>query len=104
LTLESFGDVQRLFLRYTQALTMQLTQTAVCNQHHNVDQKPCRWLLFSLDRLPTHKMHVTQDLIAFMLGVRRAGATRAAKKLRAAGHHRVSPRTPCSFGSTTVGS
>ena len=77
--------MQHLLLRYTQALLTQMAQTAVCNRHHSVDQQLCRWLLLSLDRLPSNKLTMTQELIANMLGVRREGVTEAAGKLQAAG-------------------
>jgi CRP-like cAMP-binding protein len=76
------GPMQHLLLRYTQALLTQMAQTAVCNRHHSVDQQLCRWLLLSLDRLPSNKLTMTQELIANMLGVRREGVTEAAGKLR----------------------
>ena len=79
------GPVMHLLLRYTQALITQMSQTAVCNRHHSVDQQLCRWLLLSLDRLPTDELKMTQELIANMLGVRREGVTEAAGKLRDAG-------------------
>jgi len=79
------GPLQHLLLRYTQALIAQMTQTAVCNRHHAVDQQLCRWLLLSLDRLPSNKLAMTQELIANMLGVRREGVTEAAGKLQEAG-------------------
>jgi CRP-like cAMP-binding protein len=79
------GSVQHLLLRYTQALITQMAQTAVCNRHHSVDQQLCRWLLLSLDRLDTHELIMTQELIANMLGVRREGVTEAAGKLHRAG-------------------
>ncbi len=82
---ESGGPLQHLLLRYTQALITQMTQTAVCNRHHAVDQQLCRWLLLSLDRLPTNELVMTQELIANMLGVRREGVTEAAGKLQAEG-------------------
>src|SRR5687768_16757628 len=69
------GPLQHLLLRYTQALITQMTQTAVCNRHHAVEQQLCRWLLLSMDRLPTNVLKMTQDLIANMLGVRREGVT-----------------------------
>ncbi|WP_445370811.1 Crp/Fnr family transcriptional regulator [Methylomonas sp. HW2-6] len=74
-----------LLLRYTQALITQMAQTAVCNRHHSVDQQLCRWLLLSLDRLPSNELAMTQELIANMLGVRREGVTEAAGKLQQAG-------------------
>src|SRR5579863_8151316 len=75
------GPMQLLLLRYTQALITQMAQTAVCNRHHSVDQQLCRWLLLSLDRLPSNQLVMTQELIADMLGVRREGVTEAAGKL-----------------------
>jgi CRP-like cAMP-binding protein len=82
---ERGGALQFLLLRYTQALITQMTQTAVCNRHHSVDQQLCRWLLLSLDRLPANELVMTQELIANMLGVRREGVTEAAGKLQADG-------------------
>jgi CRP-like cAMP-binding protein len=82
---ENGGALQLLLLRYTQALITQMTQTAVCNRHHAVDQQLCRWLLLSLDRLPANELVMTQELIANMLGVRREGVTEAAGKLQAEG-------------------
>lgn len=79
------GAMQHLLLRYTQALLTQMSQTAVCNRHHSVDQQLCRWLLLSLDRLFSNNLVMTQELIANMLGVRREGVTEAAGKLQAAG-------------------
>lgn len=79
------GTMQRLLLRYTQALLTQMAQTAVCNRHHSVDQQLCRWLLLSLDRLPGNELIMTQELIANMLGVRREGVTESAGKLQRAG-------------------
>jgi len=79
------GELQHLLLRYTQALITQMAQTAVCNRHHTVEQQLCRWLLLSLDRLPTNELTMTQALIANMLGVRREGVTEAAGRLQASG-------------------
>ena len=76
------GPVVHLLLRYTQALITQMTQTAVCNRHHSLDQKLCRWLLMSMDRLRSNELVMTQELIANMLGVRREGVTEAALKLQ----------------------
>ncbi|MFC0226720.1 Crp/Fnr family transcriptional regulator [Serratia aquatilis] len=84
------GELQRLFLRYTQALLTQMAQTAVCNRHHSIDQQLCRWLLLSLDRLLGNELVMTQELIANMLGVRRSGVTEAALKLQQAGLIRYS--------------
>ena len=82
------GAVLKLLLRYTQALITQMSQTAVCNRHHTVDQQLSRWLLLTLDRLPNSELTITQELIANMLGVRREGVTEAAGKLQAAGYIR----------------
>jgi CRP-like cAMP-binding protein len=82
---ERHTGFQHLLLRYTQALITQMSQTAVCNRHHSVDQQIVRWLLLSLDRLPTNELTMTQELIANMLGVRREGVTEAAGKLQARG-------------------
>jgi CRP-like cAMP-binding protein len=79
------AELQQLMLRYTQALITQMSQTAVCNRHHSIDQQLCRWLLLSLDRLPGNRLTMTQELIANMLGVRREGVTEAAGKLQKAG-------------------
>ena len=79
------GPMQRLLLRYTQALLTQMAQTAVCNRHHSLDQQLCRWLLLSLDRLPSNELIMTQELIANMLGVRREGVTEAAGHVQKAG-------------------
>jgi CRP-like cAMP-binding protein len=79
------GAVLHLLLRYTQALITQMSQTAVCNRHHSLDQQLCRWLLLSLDRLQGNELIMTQELIANMLGVRREGVTESAVKLQQAG-------------------
>jgi CRP-like cAMP-binding protein len=79
------GLMQHLLLRYTQALITQVTQTAVCNRHHSVEQQLCRWLLLTLDRVSSRELVMTQELVASMLGVRREGITEAAGKLKQAG-------------------
>ena len=79
------GAVLHLLLRYTQALITQMSQTAVCNRHHSLDQQLCRWLLLSLDRLEGSELVMTQELISNMLGVRREGVTEAALQLQSAG-------------------
>jgi CRP-like cAMP-binding protein len=79
------AELQHLLLRFTQALITQMTQTAVCNRHHSIDQQLCRWLLLSLDRLKGDDLFMTQELIANMLGVRREGVTEAASRLQAEG-------------------
>jgi CRP-like cAMP-binding protein len=80
--------LQRLLLRYTQALMTQMAQTAVCNRHHSVEQQLCRWLLLTLDRVPGRELVMTQELVASMLGVRRESVTDAAGHLQANGYIR----------------
>ncbi|HEV7645879.1 MAG TPA: Crp/Fnr family transcriptional regulator [Pyrinomonadaceae bacterium] len=77
------GRFQELLLRYSQALMTQISQTAVCNRLHSIEQQLCRWLLLSHDRLESDKLVMTHDLISNMLGVRREGITLAAQKLAA---------------------
>lgn len=79
------GVFQKLMLRYTQALITQISQTAVCNRHHSIEQQLCRWLLLTLDRLPSQELTITHELISSMLGVRRGGITEAAGNLQHAG-------------------
>jgi CRP-like cAMP-binding protein len=80
------GLLQRLLLRYTQALMTQMAQTAACNRHHSVEQQLCRWLLLTLDRMPNAREFImTQELVASMLGVRRESVTDAAGRLQSAG-------------------
>ncbi|WP_082971691.1 Crp/Fnr family transcriptional regulator [Rheinheimera sp. SA_1] len=79
------GALLHLLLRYTQSLITQMSQTAVCNRHHSIDQQLCRWLLLSNDRLPSDQLHMTQELISNMLGVRREGITDAAGRLQRLG-------------------
>jgi CRP-like cAMP-binding protein len=79
------GLLQKLLLRYTQALITQMSQTAACNRHHSVEQQLCRWLLLTLDRMPTNDLVITQERMAGMLGVRREGITEAAGNLQRGG-------------------
>ena len=79
------GKFQQLLLRYTQALITQISQTAVCNRLHSVEQQLCRWLLLSHDRVKADELIMTQELIADMLGVRREGVTVAAGQLQDVG-------------------
>ena len=87
---ENGGPLQDLLLRYTQSLMTQIAQNAVCNRYHTVEQRLCRWLLMSFDRLPSNQLQTTQELIANMLGVRREGVTEAAIHLQDAGLIRYS--------------
>jgi CRP-like cAMP-binding protein len=84
------GEFQLLLLRYTQALITQISQTAVCNRLHTIEQQLSRWLLLSHDRLPSNELRMTQELIANMLGVRREGVTYAAGRLQSEGLIRYS--------------
>lgn len=79
------GPLLRLLLRYSQALITEIAQTGACNRHHSVEQQLCRWLLLTLDRLPTNDLIMTQELIASMLGVRRESVTEAALLLKQRG-------------------
>ena len=79
------GQLLLLMLRYTQALITQISQTAVCNRQHSIDQQLCRWLLLSIDRLAHHHLTMTQEFISHMLGVRRESVTEAATKLQKLG-------------------
>ena len=79
------GAVQGALLRYTQALITQISQTAVCNRLHAIEQRLCRWLLLTRDRVPTDQVQMTQEFLAHMLGVRREGVTVAAQHLQEAG-------------------
>ena len=79
------GRILNILLRYSQAMITQVTQTAVCNRHHTIDQQLCRRLLLSLDRLSTNEISMTQEMLASMLGVRRESVTDAALKLQSAG-------------------
>jgi CRP-like cAMP-binding protein len=78
-------EIRVLLLRYMQSLLTQMSQTAVCNRHHSIDQQLCRWLLLSLDRLPSNQLTMTQELIANMLGVRREGVTESFGRLQKQG-------------------
>ncbi len=81
----SCGQFQRLLLRYTHSLLTQISQTAVCNRLHPVEQRLCRWLLMVRDRTESDDLQMTQEFIANMLGVRREGVTHAAHGLQKAG-------------------
>ena len=95
------GEMQILLLRYTQALITQMAQTAVCNRHHSVDQQLCRWLLLSLDRLPSNELTMTQELIANMLGVRREESPRPPESYRNwVSSITIAVRSRCSTGRT----
>ena len=82
------GALQRLLLRYTQALMTQMAQSVVCNRYHSVEQQLCRWLLLTMDRVPARELVMTQELVASMLGVRRESVTEAAGNLQNAGYIR----------------
>jgi len=79
------GSLQQILLRYTQALITQISQTAVCNRLHTFEQRFCRWLLLSHDRIKSDELLFTQEIISHLLGVRREGVTVAAGHLQNAG-------------------
>ena len=79
------GVFQALLLRYSNALITQMVQTAACNRHHKIGQQLCRWLLRSLDRLPSNELRMTQKLIGNMLGISVRSVRNAASVLRKAG-------------------
>jgi CRP-like cAMP-binding protein len=79
------GEFQHLMLRYTQALITQISQTAVCNRLHSVEQRLCRWLLMTHDLAQTDQLQMTHEFISNMLGVRREGVTMAARRLQQMG-------------------
>jgi CRP-like cAMP-binding protein len=79
------GPFQHLLMRYSLALFSQMTQTAVCNRHHSLDQQLCRWLLLSFDRLPGNELYMTQELISNILGMQGDGIIEAIGKLQDAG-------------------
>lgn len=97
------GSFQHLLLRYTQALITQMAQTAVCNRHHSIDQQLCRWLLLSIDRLPSNDLTMTQELIANMLGVRRSGGHRGRSKAPGRGADSLQPWAYCGTRPGGVG-
>ncbi|MEP6741723.1 MAG: Crp/Fnr family transcriptional regulator [bacterium] len=79
------GEFQHLLLRYTQALITQISQTAVCNRLHSVEQRLCRWLLMTHDLTQSDELQMTHEFISHMLGVRREGVTMAAQRLQEMG-------------------
>lgn len=86
--LEEFGRggaVMQVLLRYTGSYIAQIVQTAACNRHGTLEQRLCRWLLMSLDRMPTRELTMTHELIASALGVKREGITEALGRLHRRG-------------------
>jgi CRP-like cAMP-binding protein len=79
------GQLQDLLLRYTQAFITQVAQTAACNGTHPTEGRLVRWLLMCQDRAHSKDLNLTQEFIAQMLGMRRAGITEAAGQLKASG-------------------
>lgn len=80
------GVFQDLILRYVQANTIQISQTAACNRLHSIDERLARWLLMTQDRAASDELTLTHEFLAMMLGVRRAGVTNAATNLQADGY------------------
>jgi CRP-like cAMP-binding protein len=81
----SMGALSRLLLMFASALITQMVQTAACNRHHPVDQQLCRWMLLSLDRLPSNRIRMTEKLIGNMLGLDRAAVLKATSVLAKTG-------------------
>jgi len=81
-TFDESQELRTVFLKYTQAFIAQISQTTACNRLHTLDKRLCRWLLEAQDRVESNDIELTQDFIAQMLGVRRAGVTQAAQKLQ----------------------
>ena len=79
------GAFHTLLLHYTQALLTQIAQTAVCNRLHSIEQRLCRWLLLTQDRVPPGEVRMTHEFIGQMLAVRRESITLVALRLQAAG-------------------
>ena len=77
------GQLQHVALLFAQAMIAQTSQTAVCNQHHSLDQRMCRWLLMTLDRSDRKELKLTQQAIGNLLGVRRESVTQVLGQLQA---------------------
>lgn len=77
--------LQRLLLIFASVLMTQMVQTAACNRHHPIDQQLCRWMLLSLDRLPSTRINMTEKLIGNMLGIDRAMVKKTTSVLNKAG-------------------
>jgi len=82
-------ELKQLLLRYLQALVTQIGQIAVCNRHHRIVARLCRWLLLRLDRSASCEIEITHEQLAKLLGVRREGVTAAARSLQRAGAIRI---------------
>ena len=83
---ERGGALQRVLLRYTQAMMTQIAQTVACYRHHSVEQQLSGWLMAAVERAPRGELVMTQELLASLLGVRRESITQAAGRLQALGH------------------
>lgn len=77
--------MQVVMLRYAHALFNQVAQSAACNHFHSLEQRCCRWLLMTRDRMQSDKFLLTQEFLAMMLGVQRPGVSIAAGGLQRAG-------------------
>lgn len=83
--LSASATMQAVFLRYAHAFFNQVAQSAACNRFHTLEQRCCRWLLMTQDRMPGNEFLLTQEFLAMMLGVQRTGVTAAAGALQRAG-------------------
>lgn len=83
--LAASASMRAVMLRYAHAFFNQVAQSAACNHFHTIEQRCCRWLLMTHDRMQTHEFLLTQEFLAMMLGVQRTGVSRAAGALQNAG-------------------
>lgn len=82
---ERLDELRRRTLAYAHALMMQMGQSAACNRMHSLEERAARWLLMTHDRVGQHSFSLTQEFLAFMLGVHRPSVTLAAGMLQKAG-------------------
>ncbi len=92
-TFEGSGTMRTVMLHYVHALLNQIAQSAACNSFHTVEQRCCRWLLMTHDRVYSDQFTLTQEFLGMMLGVRRTSITLTANQLEAARADKIQPRT-----------
>ena len=83
--MEESASLRTLMLHYAHAFFNQVAQSAACSHHHSLEQRCCRWLLMTRDRMDSDEFLLTHEFLAMMLGVRRSGVTVAASMLQRAG-------------------